>query len=423
MFYHSNANESPKDISTCPVLGQAEFTLPELLKQKFSGSLILPLSNRGNVEIIGKNRHHSRDLFQFQLSGDLRTKNWINNPKPYFIISVADENHQWIRTVSYKDPTIGSTTSPVWKTLEFPIQQLCNSDKDCPIKIQIYDDINQHLIGEINEISINQIISANNIPLPLKPDGGFITFQNPKIIRKTNFLDLLQVVNLSFATAIDFTASNGHPNIRTSLHYVDKDNKSNYNIYQQCIEHVGYVIIDYDNDKRIPVHGFGAQLQSPTGQFSATSHCFSLSEEEVYGVEGIMEAYRNSFQTMKLSGPTLLEPIIRKATEDARKAAESKFNYTVYLIITDGNIQDMDETVNAVIEASNYPISFIIMGVGDGDFTNMKLLDGDEKLLKQGDKEATRDIVQFVRFLPEMHATLLAEQVLEEVSTFCLCFH
>ena len=73
--------------------------------------------------------------------------------------------------------------------------------------------------------------------------------------------------------------------------------------------------------------------------------------------------------------------------------------YFVLLIITDGVITDMDQTLTAVVNASRLPMSIIIIGVGAADFGAMEFLDSDDKLLRssRGDV-AFRDIVQFVPF-------------------------
>ena len=47
--------------------------------------------------------------------------------------------------------------------------------------------------------------------------------------------------------------------------------------------------------------------------------------------------------------------------------------YYVLLIITDGEITDMDETKRAIVSASNLPMSIIIVGVGENrDFSSME---------------------------------------------------
>lgn len=57
---------------------------------------------------------------------------------------------------------------------------------------------------------------------------------------------------------------------------------------------------------------------------------------------------------------------------------------------------DLDKTRKALVEASNLPMSVIIVGVGNEDFAAMEQLDGDDKRLSHNGIYAERDIVQFV---------------------------
>jgi hypothetical protein len=41
------------------------------------------------------------------------------------------------------------------------------------------------------------------------------------------------------------------------------------------------------------------------------------------------------------------------------------------LILTDGDIHDMKETIDMIVELSKYPVSLIIIGVGNEDFEKM----------------------------------------------------
>ena len=69
------------------------------------------------------------------------------------------------------------------------------------------------------------------------------------------------------------------------------------------------------------------------------------------------------------------------------------------MILTDGLIDDIDYTINALVEASFLPISIIIIGIGKADFTNMNVLDADENpLINDKGVKAVRDLVQFVPF-------------------------
>jgi hypothetical protein len=52
------------------------------------------------------------------------------------------------------------------------------------------------------------------------------------------------------------------------------------------------------------------------------------------------------------------------------------------IILTDGDIHDMQETIDTVIELSKFPVSIIIIGVGDEEFEKMRFLDSDDKVLR-----------------------------------------
>lgn len=47
------------------------------------------------------------------------------------------------------------------------------------------------------------------------------------------------------------------------------------------------------------------------------------------------------------------------------------------LIVTDGAIHDMDETVAAIVAASELPLSILIVGVGNDDFSSMQVVVGE----------------------------------------------
>ena len=58
----------------------------------------------------------------------------------------------------------------------------------------------------------------------------------------------------------------------------------------------------------------------------------------------------------------------------------------------------MEETVNLLVGNCDLPLSLIIVGVGNAEFTNMERLDGDSGLFASNGKKAQRDSVQFVPF-------------------------
>ena len=92
--------------------------------------------------------------------------------------------------------------------------------------------------------------------------------------------------------------------------------------------------------------------------------------------------------------------------------------YYVLLLLTDGIITDMDQTRDAIVYASGLPMSLIIVGVGNADFSDMNFLDGDSGVLKGANgRPAERDIVQFVPFMK--YASSQVSGIFHEI---CLIF-
>ena len=76
----------------------------------------------------------------------------------------------------------------------------------------------------------------------------------------------------------------------------------------------------------------------------------------------------------------------------------------------------MDETINLLVNNCELPLSLIIVGIGNAEFTNMERLDGDNGLYSTNGKKAQRDIVQFVPFRQvQLNPDLLAQQLLAEL--------
>jgi Copine len=162
------------------------------------------------------------------------------------------------------------------------------------------------------------------------------------------------------------------------------------------------VLLEYDFDKMVSVSGFGAKPNK-----DKVSHCFNLSQllgnpqENVQGIQNVFDLYAKSIEKMEFHGPTFFEPILLKTFNDFK--AQVKLNpkhYSVLLILTDGVIHDMDETIELLAQNSkNCGVSIIIVGIGKEDFTIMKQLDGDNKaLVSESGKKVERDLIQFVEW-------------------------
>jgi hypothetical protein len=184
-----------------------------------------------------------------------------------------------------------------------------------------------------------------------------------------------------------------------------------------AIQSVGSILEVYDQDKQIPVFGFGAMF--PKAGITQTSHCFPLtgdiSNTHCNGIQSVNQVYINNMPLLSFSGPTNFAPVINEAVMAVGQNMQGFF-YSVLLILTDGLICDIDDTINAIVDASRCPLSIIIVGVGDEDFSAMTVLDGDKGVLRGTKGDVARDIVQFVEFNDyKSNPAALAQEVLKEV--------
>ncbi len=193
-------------------------------------------------------------------------------------------------------------------------------------------------------------------------------------------------LQLSAIIAIDLTGSNGDPQKEHSLHYLRNNNQ-----YKNAISSIIPIIDQYNGDKPYLVYGFGSSYDG-----KMVHHCKQYSADAKY-TDGVIMEYENIIRdpSLTLSGPTHFAPIIRTAS---KIADETKDTYTVLVILTDGCINDMENTIDTIVAASYAPLSIIIVGIGNADFGSMNKLDNDTGLMLK-DKNgvpAKRDIVQFV---------------------------
>jgi hypothetical protein len=90
---------------------------------------------------------------------------------------------------------------------------------------------------------------------------------------------------------------------------------------------------------------------------------------------------------LTFAGPTNFHEIIyqtihstkQQQQQQQQKHSTSSFScdipsYTVLVMITDGIISDMEETLSAIIEATLLPISIVMIGVGENRCMNLKAL-------------------------------------------------
>lgn len=372
---------------------------------------------------------NTRDVFKVSFSANKLTNKdgFFGTSDPFFTIGRMNEDGS--HTLVYTSPRIDNSLNPRWGEIKLPMATLCNNDLHRPLRIELldWDSNGKHQSMGIVNTSVHGMLSANNSPLEVKEKkkggegkgAGQLVAGNACIEHHPTFTEFLASgLQISLVVAVDYTGSNGDPSLPSSLHFLDSSH-SRDNPYQQGIRYVGRVLEPYDSDHRYSLFGFGARvLQPDSGEYSTVQHCIPVARD-AQGIDGLLSAYEQSISTLMMSGPTLFSPLLETIQRQVGLdgCTPDRLRYTVLLILTDGSINDMDETVNSLISASQQPMSVVIVGVGPADFSLMHELDADKGLLRRPGRMAERDIVQFVALQENLTKGMpvVAQQVLAEV--------
>ena len=257
--------------------------------------------------------------------------------------------------------------------------------------------------------------SDKNEP-PININNSLYLFDNSIITKNFSFIDYINAgVKIALSIGIDFTSSNGNPLIPGTLHSIKGNNR---NDYARAIESCGKIVGYYDYDQLFPVYGFGAIINS--SQNKTPSMCFNLNmtkDPNIKDINNVLKAYYDciGYKKVTFSGPALFTPLIKEVVSRINK--RDLFEYHILMILTNGEVNDLQQTIDALVEASKLPLSVIIVGIGNNDFSNMNILDGDDiPLISSTGEIRKRDLVQFVPFSKfENDAKKLSMEVLAEI--------
>ncbi|KAG7376968.1 hypothetical protein PHYPSEUDO_012368 [Phytophthora pseudosyringae] len=182
----------------------------------------------------------------------------------------------------------------------------------------------------------------------------------------------LETSNLMFA--IDYTTANltcgGQSFGGKCLHSLDPSGET-LNPYQEALTRLGRVLVEFDDDRSIQVSGFGDAKTPDNAVFSFTPEnpmdgCRSFNE--------IWQRYHDLTPTIKLGeAPANLGPVIRHATAVAREVAG--FHMLIILVSSQVANEHLADTAQAIVDASMLPLSIIVIGMGEGSWDNMEVLD------------------------------------------------
>ena len=383
------------------------------------------LSNGSDIYITGKEIKKSSKLINFEVTVK---GNMVGMGIRYTITNLGTESKEYstklfdseIKNISKKSIVKTTMTFAVCKIPVMFLNPTGNANENI-VSIQITDVVHNNILGEYRG-PISRLLVPDAIEVALA--HGLKALIKGIVENHPSFISYLRSgMNINLTIGIDFTGSNGHYKDKPSYHYLD----AGMNNYEKAIRSCGDIVAHYDNDQLFPVFGFGFcfidsslnnNFLGKYTDFNYPINC-NLQDPKIKYIDGVLKEYRTFITKIHLSGPTYFSPMINDLNLEVKKELEEGkiMNYHILMILTDGQIDDMEETKDALVEASFLPISVIIIGIGTGDFGNMDVLDADENpLYDKNRRKADRDLVQFVPFNNfKDNPQKLAEEVLEEI--------
>ena len=432
-------------------MGAATFDIGEVLGARGS-SKARKIKNGGTL-FCHVAQQKGSGLMRLVLTGTKlkNTEGFMRKSDPFFELSSKRDGaggQTWDNV--HRSEVVKNNLNPVWKDVVVSLSVLNQGELDKPIMISVYDheSSGKHVLMGTVETTVKSLQGLVGSTLPLKVKGSATGTLNIKkcdvsgvedvtarmaaasvaapaaapaafaFVPSTPSVFAPPVASASFAdyvaggcelnvgVAIDFTGSNGDPRKPGTLHHLGG---GAMNDYQKAISAIVGVLAKYDSDQMYPVWGFGAKYGG------VVRHCFQCGPTgEAHGVQGILDAYKQTFKSgLIMSGPTVFTEVLQTAAAKAQShqeaaKAQGKQSYTILLILTDGAVTDPAATAEVLRQCSEAPMSVVIVGIGNADFSTMQFLDD----ANAGDK----DIAQFVSFNQHSRSSVeLSSETLNEI--------
>lgn len=421
-------------------LGSVDFTLGDIVGSQYNMKILkLPTGGKCIVRVDQRTSENKFEIvMDFQVLG-IPKSGWFASLNSFVKIykrrlTKAQRNNKQERDLNFEDipasewllvhktENLKDTADPDFKEIKIKGSKLSDNDFNLPLKFEIlkFKKNGAHYVIGRGYCNLNDlVIPGKQLDVkPVKSKSSDIKIQF-KVFRQSqvfDFVDFLEGgLNITQLVGIDFTASNRDPEDPRSLHRIVPNAM---NEYQRSILSVGEILEKYNHSRMIPCYGFGAKLPGHTKAVHMFPLTLNMSNPCFKSFRQLFEGYQKIIREITFSGPTHFAPLLREINAYCKRNYEiNPFNYSIYLLLTDGIIQDMPETIDEVVKGSFLPLSIIIIGIGDANFDNMVVLDGDDYGLTDSNGQTwMRDIVQFVPFREfEGDAIILREQVLEEI--------
>mmetsp|Transcript_18204 Transcript_18204/g.42577 ORF Transcript_18204/g.42577 Transcript_18204/m.42577 type:complete len:916 (+) Transcript_18204:108-2855(+) len=433
----------------------------------------------GKVWMYAEESYLTKNIVSFRLTAkELQSVAWATlRLNPYCIFyRVVHAGGEELYIPIYRTEVCRNTSTPKWERVEMPVQAMFINEDSAKMLIEVYS---WNRMGEDERIGMSTLsfkdaqgafktsgkfqmslikdkvgpttgsamsmpslpsistkhISQNTINGAASQKVGKLSFEDAGMIRRYSFLDFVRGgLDLNILFGIDFTRSNVNPNDPNSLHRIKGDGQ---NEYATAMRTIAGTLADFDPAKEFAAYGFGAKLPP---SLTICSDCFSIVgdwfDPKVLGVEAVMKAYERCLHVVHLHGPTRFASLVRTAIQyadcykeatDDLKTFRTQMKYTVLVVFADGEFKDSKETLAELAKASHYPLSVIVVGMGDVDIPAMPEMQEDvnsvHRLQKTDLPTVPRRVVTYVPYKDNKSDAALSKAMLKNLPADILAYY
>lgn len=252
---------------------------------------------------------------------------------------------------------------------------LCRGNLDAILKLELWDhsSLGRHKKISTGFTTVNRISTGADRYLNTFDEkdkfGGtvcFGLFDEKKFYMFDQYI--LAGVQLRLVLALDCSGST------KELHFHESTGTSS--VFERALGEVATVLSSKEQSHRFGLLGYGAKINAcryPTFAFNFESRRRDMS---VASVESALELYRSVMPQLEPEEPTKIAPVIERLHVMMKYQDKRNFKiFTVLVILTDGGIDDLQDTVDKIVECSNFPLAIVFVGIGSGDFSDLEYLE------------------------------------------------
>lgn len=409
------------DLNEHDYLGGCIFSLGQLMGAK-GCSIARPLKKgKSYIILTGNETIETCEILDFRLSCQDLVKDQslyeqskvLDKCNPYFRLErLKKEDQSW--DVVWKSEVVKKNLCPTWGEARLPIQLLCNGDQNNPLKITIWDwdkEFREYDYMGFVESTVSELTSMAKEGIPVfsirKEKKKLFGMRGTKLktvgllkVLKASVItvpSMLQYVgggcSLDLIVGIDCTLNNGVLGSEKNLHYSASQWQ---NDYQAGIQKLGTLIENFARGNHSSIWGFGAKVKGKSTDVHIMEESLCSSKELLFSYDKHVTHNRN----FRLGRNARLKPLIEAAMFQTIQSAKRRQCYTILTIFTAGNIIDLEETVPLICTAAeDAPISIVMVGMGNGDFSALERLCSPKTRLKDARGiPIARDVLNFVSF-------------------------